>query len=100
MNIRELTNQLLSEGLSKVEVARLFGVCLVQVKLYSTGRTKTAGVKTALSAMRHVTDVEGKPLIIKPFRGKQDVLDKVKMYEEQCAQVVRDHGYGQYQLKT
>lgn len=67
--------------------------------MYLDGRTSTTGVRVALSIYRHVT-VDGEPLIIEAFRGRQDIFDKVKMYEEQCNQVIRDRGYGNYNITT
>jgi len=67
--------------------------------MYSDGRTSTPGVRVALAISRHIT-IGGEPLIIDPFRGPQDVLDKVNLYENQCAKVIKDAGVGNYELNT
>jgi len=97
MNIQELVHRLASDGLSLQAIAVLLGIKALQVSMYSDGRTRSAGAKVALAIFRHIT-IEGVPLVIEPYRGRQDVLDKVKLYEEQCAQIVRDSGYGQYNI--
>lgn len=97
MTIKELTTELFSAGLNQVQIANLFGVSVLQVKLYHEGKTKKPGVRVALAISRHIT-YKGEPLIISPFEGKQDVLNGVSTFETQSAQIVRDRGTGNYEL--
>jgi len=99
MKISELIQTLKDEGLTVVAMAKLFGISILQVQLFADGRSKNPGAKTALGIYRHIS-IDGEPLIIENFRGKQDIFDKVKMYEEQCSQVIRDEGVGHYDIIT
>ena len=97
MNVQELCETLQSKGVHLRKIANLLGVTTLQVRLYLNGKTKVAGVRVALSISRHIS-LQGERLIIDPYRGRQDVLDKVKDYETQCSQIVRDTGTGHYEL--
>jgi len=99
MTINKLVKTLKEEGLSQVGIGKLIGRSILQVQMYEDGRTVTPGVKTALGIYRHIT-LDGVPLVIENFRGKQDIFDKVKDFEEQCNQVLRDEGYGHYDIVT
>ncbi len=99
MNIQTMIKHLNSDGVNAVQIANLIGISILQVQLFADGRSKNPGVKTALGIYRHIT-VNGGPLIIADFRGKQDIFDKVKSYEEQCNQVIRDEGMGHHDIIT
>ncbi len=99
MTVRELVERLYSDGLTVVQIAILMGISMLQVTMYRDGRTKTAGARVALNIFRHIT-VDNEPLIVAPHRGKQDIFDTVKVYEEACAQVIRDTGNGNYNITT
>ncbi len=99
MTIRELVNNLESDGLNHVEISQLMGISVLQVVMYGDGRTQSAGAKVALSIYRHIK-LDGDPLIIEPHRGKQDIFDTVDRYEDQCAQIIGDPGYGSYNLTS
>ncbi len=99
MTILQLCDRMTAQGLGSQQQAVLLGVSALQVRMYSDGRTKTPGVRIALAVSRHITK-DGKPLILDPYRGNQDVLDKVKDYETQCAQIVRDTGVGSHELSS
>jgi len=99
MKINELIHRLNDRGISVVEIGTLIGISILQVQMFGDGRSKNPGAKTALGIYRHIS-IDGEPLIIENFRGKQDIFDKVKMYEEQCSQVIRDEGVGHYDLIT
>jgi len=99
LTIKELTQMLHDRGVNRVEQAKLLGVSPLQAHLYRTGKTQNAGVKVALSAYRHIT-IDGQSVVLSPYLGRQDILDKVKCYEEQAAQTVRDCGYGNLDITT
>ncbi len=99
MTVHQLINRLINDGMSRVDVSKLIGRSILQVRMYEDGRTPTPGVKTALGIYRHIT-LDGVPLVIENFRGKQDIFDKVKLLEEQCNQVLRDEGVGHYDIIT
>ena len=99
MTIKKMIKLLHDDGVNDVQIGSLIGRSLLQVQLYADGRTKKPGVKTALGIFRHIT-VNGEPLIVSDFRGKQDIFDKVKEYEMQCNQVIRDEGVGSYDIIT
>ena len=99
MTILELVERLYSDGLTSVKIGKLMGISVLQVTMYRDNRTKTAGAKVALNIFRHIS-IDGAALIIAPHRGKQDIFDTVKMYEEQCAQIIRDTGHGHHNIQT
>jgi len=99
MNIKKMIKLLHDDGVTTVQIGVLIGRSILQIQMFADGRSKNPGVKTALGIFRHIT-VNGEPLIISDFRGKQDIFDKVKAYEEQCNQVIRDEGVGSHDIQT
>jgi len=99
MNIQTMIKHLKDDKVTVVQIANLIGISILQVQLFADGRSKNPGVKTALGIYRH-TSINGGPLIIADFRGKQDIFDKVKSYEEQCSLVIRDEGMGHHDIIT
>ncbi len=99
MTIRQLVDRLIDSGLSKVDIGLLIGRSSLQIQMYADGRTEKPGVKTALGVYRHIS-IDGQPVVVEDFRGKQDIFDKVAAYATQCSQVVRDEGVGHYDIVT
>ncbi len=94
-----MIKHLKDDKVTVVQIANLIGISILQVQLFADGRSKNPGVKTALGIYRHIS-INGGPLIIADFRGKQDIFDKVKSYEEQCSLVIRDEGMGHHDIIT